>query len=113
MSRPVCLVVLDGFGIGAGGDDDATALAETPFLARADRIYPRARIDTSGRAVGLPEGQMGNSEVGHMTLGAGRVVDHDLIRIQKAVERGDLAQNAALGAILESARSAGAEKIDP
>ena len=68
MTGPIVLVVLDGFGIGDGGGSDATALAHTPFLARAGREYPNARIETSGESVGLPPGQMGNSEVGHMTM---------------------------------------------
>ena len=89
---PVCLVVLDGFGIGDGGRGDATALADTPFLQRARELYPYAELDTSGPSVGLPPGQMGNSEVGHMTLGAGRVIEQDVARIQKAVAAGpDLA----------------------
>ena len=96
MNGPVCLVVLDGFGIGAGDEGDATARADTPFFARADRLYPRTSLETSGAAVGLPEGQMGNSEVGHMTLGSGRIIDHDLIRIQRAIDRGELAANPVI-----------------
>ena len=77
------LVVLDGFGLGDGGPADATALAHAPFFARARRELPMAQIETSGEAVGLPPGQMGNSEVGHMTLGAGRIIDMDMTRISK------------------------------
>ena len=106
MSGPVCLVVLDGFGIGSGDRGDATALADTPFFDRATRLYPHARLATSGSAVGLPEGQMGNSEVGHMTLGAGRLIDHDLIRIQKAIDDGSFARNPALAAALDAAERA-------
>ena len=95
MNGPVLLIVLDGFGIGRGGEGDATALADTPFFDRADRVYPRAQLETSGRAVGLPDGQMGNSEVGHMTLGSGRIVDHDLIRIQRAIDDRSLARLVA------------------
>ena len=75
----MCLVVLDGFGIGDGGPGDATALADAPFLRRAREHYPHGRLETSGAAVGLPSGQMGNSEVGHMTLGAGRVIEQDAL----------------------------------
>ncbi len=75
MSGPVMLVVLDGFGIGDGGPADSTALAHTPFFDRARAERPMARVETSGEAVGLPPGQMGNSEVGHMTMGAGRVIE--------------------------------------
>ncbi|MCL4685053.1 2,3-bisphosphoglycerate-independent phosphoglycerate mutase [Myxococcota bacterium] len=81
---PVLLVVLDGFGIGDRGPGDATAIADAPFLARADREFPHARLETSGASVGLPPGQMGNSEVGHMTIGAGRRMDQDITRISKA-----------------------------
>jgi 2,3-bisphosphoglycerate-independent phosphoglycerate mutase len=80
----VLLVILDGFGIGDRGPGDATALAHAPFFARADQQFPHARLETSGPAVGLPPGQMGNSEVGHMTMGAGRVLDQDMTRIAKA-----------------------------
>ena len=83
MTRPVMLVVLDGFGLGDGGPGDATAAAHAPFLARANRLYPHARIETSGESVGLPPGQMGNSEVGHTTMGAGRIMYQDMTRISK------------------------------
>lgn len=105
MTRPVCLVVLDGFGVGSGGPGDATALADTPFFDRLERQYPRANLATSGLAVGLPDGQMGNSEVGHMTLGAGRVLRTDLLRIKDAVDGGELAENATLQRCLDAARA--------
>jgi 2,3-bisphosphoglycerate-independent phosphoglycerate mutase len=89
MSGPVMLIVLDGFGLGDGGPGDATALAHAPFFAEADRRFPHARLETSGEAVGLPRGQMGNSEVGHMTMGAGRIRYQDMTRISKTfAERG-------------------------
>jgi 2,3-bisphosphoglycerate-independent phosphoglycerate mutase len=96
MKGPVMLVVLDGFGLGDGGPSDATALAHTPFFERVRREYPMARIETSGEAVGLPPGQMGNSEVGHMTLGAGRIIDMDMTRISKALQGGGVAANPEL-----------------
>lgn len=83
MTGPVMLVVLDGFGMGDGGPGDATAAAHAPFFARANQLYPHARIETSGASVGLPPGQMGNSEVGHMTMGAGRILYQDITRISK------------------------------
>ena len=89
---PVLLVVLDGFGLGDGGPGDATARAHAPFFARANRAYPHARLETSGEAVGLPPGQMGNSEVGHMTMGAGRVIDMDITRISRAFANGGAAR---------------------
>jgi 2,3-bisphosphoglycerate-independent phosphoglycerate mutase len=90
------LVVLDGFGIGDGGPADATACAHAPFFAHARRDLPMAQIETSGEAVGLPPGQMGNSEVGHMTLGSGRVVEMDMTRISKLLTGGGAAQNPVL-----------------
>ncbi len=96
MSGPVMLVVLDGFGVGDRGPADATAQGHTPFFDRALREFPMARIETSGEAVGLPPGQMGNSEVGHMTLGAGRIVDQDITRVTKALAAGALHTNPAL-----------------
>ena len=77
------LVVLDGFGLGDGGPGDATARAHAPWFERARKIYPTAQIETSGESVGLPPGQMGNSEVGHMTMGAGRIRYQDMTRISK------------------------------
>ena len=84
MTKPVVLVVLDGYGIGDGGAADATEAAHAPFLRDAAISYPMASIETSGESVGLPPGQMGNSEVGHMTMGAGRVILQDLTRIGQA-----------------------------
>ena len=82
MSGPVVLVVLDGFGLGDGGEHDATAQAHGPFFADVASRFPHAQLETSGEAVGLPRGQMGNSEVGHMTMGPGRTIEQDQTRIQ-------------------------------
>jgi 2,3-bisphosphoglycerate-independent phosphoglycerate mutase len=101
--RPVCLIVLDGFGLGEGGPGDCTALADTPFFDRARRLYPQSRLATSGESVGLPQGQMGNSEVGHMTLGAGRILYQDIVRIQRAIDGGELARNAPFQRLLDAA----------
>ncbi|HKJ24762.1 MAG TPA: 2,3-bisphosphoglycerate-independent phosphoglycerate mutase [Myxococcota bacterium] len=101
------LVVLDGFGIGEGGADDATALGHTPFFDRAAKTWPHARLETSGPAVGLPPGQMGNSEVGHMTMGAGRVIDQDITRISKAIAAGELETNAALADAVAAVKRTG------
>jgi 2,3-bisphosphoglycerate-independent phosphoglycerate mutase len=101
------LVVLDGFGIGDGGADDATARAHAPFLAEARRRHPCARIETSGEAVGLPPGQMGNSEVGHMTMGAGRIIEMDITRIDKALRGDALAGNPALAQAFMAAAKPG------
>ena len=91
MPKPVILIIRDGWGINPGGfekreeNGDATLLANTPFHDRLYHDYPGATLSASGVDVGLPEGQMGNSEVGHLNLGAGRIVYQDLTRINKAM----------------------------
>ncbi len=94
--RPVVLCVLDGWGHREGGGDNATAPANAPAFARLWRTCPRALLSASGADVGLPEGQMGNSEVGHLVLGAGRVVLQDICRIDAAIADGGLRANPAL-----------------
>src|SRR3990172_6653867 len=85
---PVVLVVLDGFGYREERDGNAIALSRTPSWTQLWERHPRTLLQASGRAVGLPTGQMGNSEVGHLNLGAGRVVRQDLVRITEAIEDG-------------------------
>jgi 2,3-bisphosphoglycerate-independent phosphoglycerate mutase len=99
---PVLLLILDGFGHRDDPTDNAIAAAHTPNWDRMRAAYPHTLIDTSGRAVGLPEGQMGNSEVGHMNLGAGRIVYQDLTRIEAAIESGEFERNLALCAAIDS-----------
>ena len=101
------LVVLDGFGLGDGGAQDATAVGHTPFLDRARELYPYAKLETSGEAVGLPPGQMGNSEVGHMTMGAGRMIDQDITRITKQIAEGGLARNEVIADAVAALRRTG------
>jgi len=96
MAGPVMLVILDGFGIGDGGPTDSTAVAHTPFFDRVREEFPTAQVETSGEAVGLPPGQMGNSEVGHMTIGAGRIIEQDMTRVGNALARGDHARIPAI-----------------
>src|SRR5947209_7162327 len=104
MSFPsVCLVVLDGWGLAPEGPGNAVALADTPVMDRLWATYPHARLRTSGEDVGLPHGQMGNSEVGHLNLGAGAVVKQDLLRIDEAVRDGSFSRNEALVAAMEGA----------
>ncbi|HEX8171833.1 MAG TPA: 2,3-bisphosphoglycerate-independent phosphoglycerate mutase [Thermoanaerobaculia bacterium] len=92
--RPfLILIVLDGFGCRTETEWNAIAQAETPRFARLWRESPWTTLEASGLAVGLPEGQMGNSEVGHLNIGAGRVVDQDIVRISKAIRGGELARN--------------------
>jgi 2,3-bisphosphoglycerate-independent phosphoglycerate mutase len=111
MAKPVILVIRDGWGINSGGradrekNGDATLLASTPFHDRLYREYPCATLRASGEDVGLPEGQMGNSEVGHLNLGAGRIVYQDLTRINKAIADGELPQNEVLQEAFRKARS--------
>jgi 2,3-bisphosphoglycerate-independent phosphoglycerate mutase len=93
--RPVVLVVLDGWGYREARDGNAIALADTPTWNRLWQRAPRTLLEASGLAVGLPAGQMGNSEVGHLNLGAGRVVMQDLVRISGAVADGSFFQNPA------------------
>src|SRR5216684_8250057 len=105
MAGPVMLIIRDGWGINPGGqrsreqNGDATLLATTPFHDQLYRDYPGGKLSASGSDVGLPEGQMGNSEVGHLNLGAGRVVLQDLTRINKAIAAGELTRNQVLNQI--------------
>jgi 2,3-bisphosphoglycerate-independent phosphoglycerate mutase len=92
----VVLVVLDGWGLAPPGPGNAVDLADTPVFDALWAKYPHTQLTAGGRAVGLPEGQMGNSEVGHLNLGAGAVVKQDLTRIDEAVEDGTLGENQAL-----------------
>ena len=94
--RPVVLMVLDGWGYAQPGPGNAVSLADTPVFDRLWASYPHGTLIASGEAVGLPAGQMGNSEVGHLNIGAGRVVYQDLTRISKAIEDGSFFENAVL-----------------
>ncbi len=94
----VVLVILDGWGCAPAGPGNAVELAETPVFDRLWAEYPHTTLKASGEAVGLPEGQMGNSEVGHLTIGSGRVLDQDLQRINRAVADGSFLENPALKA---------------
>jgi 2,3-bisphosphoglycerate-independent phosphoglycerate mutase len=99
----VCLVVLDGWGLAPPGPGNAVSLARTPVFDELWAAYPHTTLRACGRAVGLPEGQMGNSEVGHLNLGAGAVVEQDLVRIDRAVADGSIAANHALKAAFAGA----------
>jgi len=98
------LIVLDGWGIAPPGPGNCVHLARTPVVDRLDASCPRTTLVTSGRAVGLPDGQMGNSEVGHLTLGSGRVIAQDLVRISDAVADGSFYENPVLKQGLAQAR---------
>ena len=100
-TRPLVLIVLDGWGIRADPTNNAIALARTPVYDALVARYPHAQLITSGEAVGLPAGQMGNSEVGHMNMGAGRIVYQDLTRIDKSISDGELFESPALAASMD------------
>ena len=107
-SGKAVLIVLDGFGIGRESPFNAISNAKMPFYRDLIARYPHSQLLTHGEAVGLPDGVMGNSEVGHMTMGAGRIVYQDLTRISKAVRDGDFARNPVLRDTLETgARQSG------
>jgi 2,3-bisphosphoglycerate-independent phosphoglycerate mutase len=105
----VALVVLDGWGCAPPGPGNAIELADTPVFDELWRRYPHTTLDASGEAVGLPEGQMGNSEVGHLTIGSGRVLFQDLQRINRSIEKGDFFENEALAGAFERARERGTD----
>jgi 2,3-bisphosphoglycerate-independent phosphoglycerate mutase len=98
---PVVLVILDGWGCAPAGPGNAVELADTPVFDRLWREYPHTTLKASGEAVGLPPGQMGNSEVGHLTIGSGRVLDQDLQRVNRAIADGSFFDNPALKAAFE------------
>jgi 2,3-bisphosphoglycerate-independent phosphoglycerate mutase len=110
MAAPVVLIIRDGWGINPGGkakakeNGDATLLAQTPFHDQLYRDYPGSKLSASGRDVGLPDGQMGNSEVGHLNLGAGRIVFQDLTRINQAIAAGELKTNRVAEETFAAAR---------
>ena len=91
--KPTGLIILDGWGYRESSDYNAIALANTPHFDALWQSYPHTLINTSGMVVGLPDGQMGNSEVGHLNLGAGRVVYQELTRISKSISDGDFFHN--------------------
>jgi len=97
----VVLVILDGWGCAPPGPGNAVSLARTPTFDRLWREFPHTTLKASGEAVGLPPGQMGNSEVGHLTIGSGRILFQDLMRVNKAIESGELFENEALRAAFE------------
>ena len=105
MNKKVLLMILDGWGIAKNLKVSAIDNAQTPYINSLYRKYPHSKLEASGLAVGLPAGQMGNSEVGHMNIGAGRVVYQDLVRVNKAVEEKELDTNPVLMEALNYARN--------
>jgi 2,3-bisphosphoglycerate-independent phosphoglycerate mutase len=100
-------VILDGWGCAPPGPGNAVELAQTPVFDRLWRSYPHMTLKASGEAVGLPPGQMGNSEVGHLTIGSGRVLFQDLMRVNRAIENGEFYSSPALRAAFERAKARG------
>src|SRR3989344_1130792 len=102
--KKVALIILDGWGIGDGSKSDAIACANTPFVDSLYKKYPHSSLRTSGGNVGLPDGQMGNSEVGHLNIGAGRIVYQDFALINKAVSEKTIDSNTELMKAFEHAK---------
>ena len=107
MKKPLALIILDGFGYNPNKTGNAIEAAATPNLDKLFAQYPHMLIGASGMDVGLPDGQMGNSEVGHTNIGAGRIVYQELTRITKAIQDGPFFQNEALLAAMENCKKNG------
>ncbi|HKK17945.1 MAG TPA: 2,3-bisphosphoglycerate-independent phosphoglycerate mutase, partial [Opitutales bacterium] len=108
--KPVVLIIRDGWGENHDNTYDAfnaVKLAETPVAHRLTTQYPRTEIEASGAAVGLPDGIMGNSEVGHQNIGAGRIVDQEIVRINKAIAEGTIKESAALQGAFDNVKQKG------
>src|SRR6516164_7104596 len=107
--RPLLLIVMDGYGLNPRTEANAVALATKPNLDRIAREWPHTQLATSGLAVGLPEGQMGNSEVGHMNIGAGKRVLQDFTRVTAAIHDGSFFENPALLGAIQHVKSRGSK----
>jgi len=102
LPKPATLLILDGWNLGKESESNAVLRADTPHLDKLIKTFPWTRIASSGREVGLPPGQMGNSEVGHLNLGAGRIVDQEITRIDKSIESGEFQKNSTLRDLLDT-----------
>ncbi|MDP4147716.1 MAG: 2,3-bisphosphoglycerate-independent phosphoglycerate mutase, partial [Bacillota bacterium] len=102
--KPVLLMILDGFGLTDKEDGNAIRAAHKPNFDRVYNNYPHTELGASGLSVGLPDGQMGNSEVGHLNIGAGRIVYQALTKITKSIQDGDFLENAALNKAVANAK---------
>ena len=107
--KPTVLMILDGFGLNDETEGNAVAQANTPVIDGLMRDYPYVKGYASGLAVGLPDGQMGNSEVGHLNMGAGRIVYQELTRITKEIEDGDFFKNEALLCAIANVKEHGSD----
>src|SRR5882724_12342689 len=104
-NKKVILIIMDGWGLGKVKSSDAIQHAKTPFISSLYTKYPNSTLVTCGEDVGLPEGQMGNSEVGHLNIGAGRIVYQELQRINVAIRDGSFAQNPVLLSAINTAKT--------
>lgn len=105
MSKKALLIILDGYGLGSHGKEDAIYNTPTPYMDKLMAEYPHSKLEASGENVGLPDGQMGNSEVGHLNIGAGRVVYQDLVKINRAIADGSFAENPEVKSAFEYAKN--------
>ena len=105
--RPTALIILDGYGIGNPGPDNAIYTANTPVMDKLLANCPHTQLSASGLDVGLPEGQMGNSEVGHLNIGAGRIVFQELSRINNAIKDGSIAKNEVFVKAMDDVKAEG------
>src|SRR5678810_528149 len=106
-TKKIILIIMDGWGLGKVASADAIQHAKTPFVSSLYSKYPNTTLITCGEAVGLPDGQMGNSEVGHLNLGAGRIVYQELQRINAAVRDGSFQENEVLLGAIRLAKKTG------
>ncbi|MCI5142012.1 MAG: 2,3-bisphosphoglycerate-independent phosphoglycerate mutase, partial [Candidatus Electrothrix sp. ATG1] len=106
-NKPVVLAILDGWGIAPASASNAVSVAQTPHMDRWTADFPATTLVAHNGLVGLPEGQMGNSEVGHLNIGSGRIVYQDYTRINRAVEQGEFAQNPVLTNVMDQVKAAG------
>lgn len=105
LQAPIALVILDGWGVGKSDDPyNAIVQGHTPHLTLLSELYPQTTLNCSGEAVGLPDGQMGNSEVGHLNIGSGRIIYQELTRISKAIREGDFFENPVLQQVMKQTR---------
>ena len=107
MSKKALLMILDGWGLGDQKKDDVIFNTPTPYWDYLMTTYPHSQLQASGENVGLPDGQMGNSEVGHLNIGAGRIVYQELTRITKAIKDGDFFENTILSKAMQTVKSNG------
>ena len=107
MAKKALLMILDGWGIGNHGKGDVIFNTPTPFMDHLNATYPHSQLLASGESVGLPDGQMGNSEVGHLNIGAGRIVYQDLVKINRACADGSILENPEIVSAYEYAKANG------